>query len=228
MLFRSTKPNENDDTPGTSWDDEDLMGDYMKRSRTVVSNITGGEMTKWDEEIDAGYGSDSSTEEVRPVVPAKAGALTNAANQTTNRVGNVPQYFYDDLPHIGYDIDGKKVMRPATGDELDKFLEGVEDADGGWCAPLLSLSLCCTGADPARARRTTVKDRLHQQNVALTEEELDLIHRLAKNENPDSNYDPCAFSHSDCGTRSPSAFFCARADTSRRSSTSRPSSCPCR
>lgn len=52
--------------------------------------------------------------------------------KTTNRVGNVPAYFYDDLPHIGYDIDGKKVMRPATGDELDKFLEGVEDADGGW------------------------------------------------------------------------------------------------
>lgn len=36
------------------------------------------------------------------------------------------------MPHIGYDVDGKKVMRPATGDELDKFLEGVEDADGGW------------------------------------------------------------------------------------------------
>lgn len=53
--------------------------------------------------------------------------------QTTNRIGNVPAYFYDDLPHIGYDIDGKKVMRPATGDELDKFLEGIEDADGGWC-----------------------------------------------------------------------------------------------
>lgn len=37
--------------------------------------------------------------------------------------------------------------------------------------------------------RTTVKDKLHHQNVALTEEELDLIHRLAKGENPDANYD---------------------------------------
>jgi len=62
-------------------------------------------------------------------------------------------------------------MRPAQGDELDKFLEGVEDADGGW---------------------TTVKDKLHGSNVALTEEELDLIHRLAKGENPDSAYDPYA------------------------------------
>ena len=52
--------------------------------------------------------------------------------QTTNRVGNIPQYWYDDMPHIGYDIDGKKVMRPATGDELDRFLTGVEDEMGGW------------------------------------------------------------------------------------------------
>lgn len=38
--------------------------------------------------------------------------------------------------------------------------------------------------------RTTVKDKLHGTNVELTEEELDLIHRLAKGENPDSSYDP--------------------------------------
>jgi len=38
--------------------------------------------------------------------------------------------------------------------------------------------------------RTTVRDKLHQQDVALTEEELDLIQRLAKGENPDSTYDP--------------------------------------
>jgi hypothetical protein len=31
------------------------------------------------------------------------------------------------MPHIGYDINGKKIMRPAKGDELDKFLAGIED-----------------------------------------------------------------------------------------------------
>ena len=36
-------------------------------------------------------------------------------------------HWYDDLPHVGYDINGKKVLRPARGDELDKFLETVED-----------------------------------------------------------------------------------------------------
>lgn len=37
--------------------------------------------------------------------------------------------WYEDYPHIGYDIDGKKIMKPAKGDELDKFLENMEDPD---------------------------------------------------------------------------------------------------
>ncbi|GAA5986015.1 hypothetical protein JCM5350_005497 [Sporobolomyces pararoseus] len=156
LIRRNTsKPIEDEaPTPFTgleALEQEGVMRDYMKRSRVVKSDVTGKDKTVWDEEIYAEYASDSSTEE------------------TTNRVGNVPAYWYDDLPHIGYDIDGKKVMRPATGDELDKFLEGVEDENGGW---------------------TTVRDKLHQQDVALTEEELELIQRLAKGENPDSNYDP--------------------------------------
>ena len=59
----TTKPNELD-TPGTSYEDPMLLRDYMKRSKVVISEITGQEKTIWDEEIDAGYGSDSSTEEV--------------------------------------------------------------------------------------------------------------------------------------------------------------------
>lgn len=38
-------------------------------------------------------------------------------------------HWYDELPHVGYSIDGKKVLRPAHGDELDKFLETVEDPE---------------------------------------------------------------------------------------------------
>ena len=45
-----------------------------------------------------------------------------------NRVGNIPMHWYDDLPHIGYDMNGKQVLRPARGDELDKFLATVDDS----------------------------------------------------------------------------------------------------
>ena len=55
--------------------------------------------------------------------------------QDPNRVGNVPMHWYDDMPHIGYDIDGKKVMRPAVGDELDKFLKTQEDP-AAWCVSI--------------------------------------------------------------------------------------------
>lgn len=44
-----------------------------------------------------------------------------------NRVGDIPPHWYDDLPHIGYDVNGKKVLRPAHGDELDKFLQTADD-----------------------------------------------------------------------------------------------------
>lgn len=37
-------------------------------------------------------------------------------------------HWYDDLPHIGYNMNGKQVLRPARGDELDKFLATVDDS----------------------------------------------------------------------------------------------------
>lgn len=52
-------------------------------------------------------------------------------------------HWYDDLPHVGYDVNGKKVLRPARGDELDKFLKTVDDAEA-WYEPhpfALSLTL---------------------------------------------------------------------------------------
>lgn len=76
--------------------------------------------------------------------------------------------WYDDLPHIGYDIEGRKILRPAKGDELDKFLATVEDPTS-W---------------------TSAEDKLLQQQVQLTDRELDIIRRLERAENPDAGYDP--------------------------------------
>jgi ribosome biogenesis protein ERB1 len=59
--------------------------------------------------IEADYDSDTSDEEVH------------------NTIGNIPVEWYDDFPHIGYDVSGKKIMRPAQGDDLDKFLSSMDD-----------------------------------------------------------------------------------------------------
>lgn len=76
--------------------------------------------------------------------------------------------WYDDLPHIGYDVSGRKIFRPAKGDELDKFLANTEDPNA-W---------------------TSVEDKLLQKQVQLTDKELDIIRRLERAENPDADYDP--------------------------------------
>lgn len=64
----TTKPVEDEaPTPFTSveaLEQEGVMRDYMKRSRVIKSKLTGKDKTVWDEEIDAEYASDSSTEDV--------------------------------------------------------------------------------------------------------------------------------------------------------------------
>jgi len=33
-------------------------------------------------------------------------------------------------PHIGYDINGKRIMRPAAGDALQSLLDSIEVPEG--------------------------------------------------------------------------------------------------
>ncbi|KAK0468110.1 NUC169 domain-containing protein [Desarmillaria tabescens] len=138
---------ETDDEGDTESSDEDVH--IFPKPKTVISDITGQHKRVYPE-IEPEYDSDSSTEDA------------------PNRVGNVPMHWYDDLPHVGYNIDGKKVLRPARGDELDKFLQTVEDPSS-W---------------------TSAFDKNTQMDKPLTTEELDLIRRLHANEVPDAEYDP--------------------------------------
>ncbi|EKM80506.1 hypothetical protein AGABI1DRAFT_73784 [Agaricus bisporus var. burnettii JB137-S8] len=144
---------EDDDEQQSDDDSDELDSDASLRifpkAKTEISDITGKPKRVYPE-IEADYDSDSSTEDA------------------PNRVGNIPMHWYDDLPHIGYDINGKKVLRPARGDELDKFLATVDDPDA-WMSAF---------------------DKNLQLDKPLTNEELDLIRRLYKGENPDIGYDP--------------------------------------
>lgn len=53
------------------------------------------------------------------------------APATQNTIGNIPLSFYDSYPHIGYDINGKKITRPAKGEALDALLDSIE-VPKGW------------------------------------------------------------------------------------------------
>lgn len=120
---------------------------FEATARTVKSDATGEDKTVY-RDIEPGYDSDSSTEEQQ------------------NATGDVPAEWYEDMPHIGYDINGKKILKPATKDELERFLEHTEgEAD-------------------------IVPSKNMQQDIKLTPDELRLIRRLEKGQVPDDAFDP--------------------------------------
>eukprot|EP01134_Creolimax_fragrantissima_P004760 CFRG4760T1 len=75
-----------------------------------------------------------------------------------NTVGNIPMEWYDEYEHVGYDLDGKKVLKSANAgeDEIDHFLDKMDNPDY-W---------------------RTVKDKTTGEQIVLTNEELDIIHRI--------------------------------------------------
>lgn len=85
-----------------------------------------------------------------------------------NTIGNIPLSSYDEMPHVGYDINGKRIMRPAKGSALDKLLETIELPEG-W---------------------TGLLDKSSGASLNLTEEELELISKIQKNEQTDENTNP--------------------------------------
>lgn len=89
-------------------------------------------------------------------------------DENANAIGNIPLSFYDQYPHIGYNINGKKIMRPAKGEALDALLDSIE-IPKGW-----------TGlTDPSTGKP-----------LELSREELELLRKVQMNEIPEEGYDP--------------------------------------
>lgn len=90
------------------------------------------------------------------------------ADEDANTIGNIPLSFYDEYPHIGYDINGKKIMRPAKGEALDALLDSIEIPKG------------FTGlTDPSTGKP-----------LELSQDELELLRKVQMNEIPDEGYNP--------------------------------------
>ncbi|XP_027339383.1 ribosome biogenesis protein BOP1 homolog [Abrus precatorius] len=99
-----------------------------------------------------GAESDSSEDEVAP----------------RNTVGDVPLKWYEDEPHIGYDIKGKKIKKKEKRDKLDSFLANVDDSKN-W---------------------RKVYDEYNDEEVELTKDEIKIVRRLLKNRAPHTDFDP--------------------------------------
>eukprot|EP01135_Chromosphaera_perkinsii_P004685 Nk52_evm34s293 gene=Nk52_evmTU34s293 len=85
-----------------------------------------------------------------------------------NTVGRIPLEWYDDYDHIGYNLEGEKIMKPESGDQLDEFLKKMDDPNY-W---------------------KTFKNESTGEDVVLGDEELQLIQRIQGGQFPNSQYDP--------------------------------------
>lgn len=130
--------------------DEDENLDGAQRNYEIAEDANGNPRYLY-KDIDPVFDSDDSD-----------------APATTNTVGNIPSHFYDSYPHIGYDINGKKISRPAKGEALDALLDSIE-VPKGW-----------TGlTDPATGKP-----------LELSQSELEVLKRIQFNEVPEEGYDP--------------------------------------
>ncbi|KAJ6220943.1 hypothetical protein RDWZM_006755 [Blomia tropicalis] len=93
-----------------------------------------------------------------------------------NNVAKIDEYNYDssdeevNYVHIGYDVNGRKIIKPPAENEIDEFLRRMDD--------------------PTYWR--TVQDNLTGQKVVLTDEDVDLVRRIKNSKFPDPSYDPYA------------------------------------
>ncbi|KAF1861115.1 hypothetical protein Lal_00000534 [Lupinus albus] len=150
---------DNDDDNDTS-KDEDIANN--EDSGNESSDINQGNTNDQDggsESSDfhegGGIESDSSEDEVSP----------------RNTIGDVPLKWYEDEPHIGYDIKGKKIKRKEKQDKLGSFLANVDDSKN-WFVP------------------RKVYDEYNDEEVELTKDEIKIVRRLLKNRAPHPDFDP--------------------------------------
>ncbi|KAF6205239.1 hypothetical protein GE061_019406 [Apolygus lucorum] len=95
---------------------------------------------------------------------------TSDEEDIRNTVGNIPINWYDEFDHIGYDWDGRKILKPEHGDQLDEFLKKIEDPDF-W---------------------RKVRNVQTGQDVVLSDKDINQIKRLESHKIPDEAFDDYA------------------------------------
>ncbi|KAJ3397808.1 Ribosome biogenesis protein 1 [Lobulomyces angularis] len=88
--------------------------------------------------------------------------------ETENTVGNIPLEWYADFDHIGYNVSGNKILKPASKDELDKFVDSMDNPNS-W---------------------KTVFNELEGKNVVLSKGDLEIMRRIQRNEYPEKDFNP--------------------------------------
>ncbi|KAK8050655.1 ribosome biogenesis protein erb1 [Apiospora phragmitis] len=176
MLSDDSEDEENSDDEAEEVDgqDEDLDSDEVPSDEDIdEKDVDENDGPRYRVEKDANGGERYVYDEIDPVYDSD----DSDAQDPENTIGNIPLKFYGKTIHhswglislrIGYNIDGKKIMRPATGQALDALLDSIEIPQG-W-----------TGlTDPATGKP-----------LNLSRDELELLRRVQMQEIPEEGYDP--------------------------------------
>ena len=84
---------------------------------------------------------------------------------SNNRVGDIPLEWYADEEHVGYDIEGRKLMKKEKT-ALQQLLDTTDDPNA----------------------YRTIYDALHDEKKVLSNAELEMIFNLQRNRTPNSSY----------------------------------------
>lgn len=143
------------------------LADFLD-PETITDGVSGIRLSVPDDDgTTVGKFADGLTRIIKPEIDPIYD-LDDLDVEAFNTIGNVPLLAYEEMPHIGYDINGKRIMRPAKGSALDQLLESI-DLPVGW---------------------TGLLDQLTGELLKLLEDELELIRKIQDQESTDLNINP--------------------------------------
>ena len=166
---------ENEEEMNTSEDeDTDQDEDTTKEEHQVANKETNGSVkvkkSKTKSSASKVIDSDKdSTKEEQPTDEKPVDEYefdSSDEEDIRNTIGNVPIQWYDEYDHLGYSLEGTKLRKPKAGDQLDKFLNKMDDPNFG----------------------VTVRDPMTGQDVVLSEKDIDTIRRLRGAKVPNGDY----------------------------------------
>ncbi|XP_064073157.1 ribosome biogenesis protein BOP1 homolog isoform X1 [Vanessa tameamea] len=107
-----------------------------------------------------------STEPVQQKDEYESGDTSDEEDRV-NTAGEVPMWWYNEYPHVGYDLDGRRLIKPPQRDHIDEFLKKCEDPEF-W---------------------RTVRDPSTGQDIVLSKEDLQMLERLRQSRVPSATHD---------------------------------------
>lgn len=102
--------------------------------------------------------------------------------ENRNTIGNVPLRWYEDYDHIGYDVDGKKIMKSNTGgDGIDNAIAAKDDPNYEYVCLFIRpqiAALYLTLLLLAHYYSRTVYDAYNDRKIVVSDRDMEIIRRI--------------------------------------------------